>query len=142
MFDALREFYSPAFFTRVGLRYRDVVQRSKLGLEKSTWSSLLKEHLLGEIAQVGFESLTEEASRNLLLKLPDQNAKVRLQHGFAQLEGSPEQVYLIDCDFFVDRTEAANIDVALQYFHDKAARFFRWCISDSLHQRMEPELVV
>lgn len=135
---ALQDLYSPPFFTRVGLRYRDIIQRSKLGLSEMNWSTLLKPHILAEIAQDGFETRTEEALRNVLLKLPDQGAKVRLQHGFAEVEGSPEQVYLIDCDFFVERTEAANVDSALQYFHGNAARFFRWCITDSLHQAMAP----
>lgn len=138
---ALQDLYRPPFFTRVGLRYRDIIQRSKLGLGETNWSSLLKPHILAEIAQDGFETRTEEALRNVLLKLPDQGAKVRLQHGFAEVEGSPEQVYLIDCDFFVERTEAANVDSALQYFHGNAARFFRWCITDSLHQAMAPQPV-
>jgi uncharacterized protein (TIGR04255 family) len=133
--------YAPSFVTRVGLRYRDVIQRSKLGLENTSWSSLLKPHVLAEIAQENIESLTEEASRSLLLRLPERNAKVRLQHGFAQIEGSPEQVYLIDCDFFVERTETANVSDSLQYFHGNAAHFFRWCISESLHQAMDPKPV-
>ncbi|MBL8962502.1 MAG: TIGR04255 family protein [Phycisphaeraceae bacterium] len=137
-FAALNELYSPQFYTRVGLRYRDIIQRSNLGLVERPWTGLLEPHVLAEIAQPGFEARTEEAFRNVLLKLPDQGAKVRLQHGFAEVEGSTEQVYLIDCDFFVERTEIANVDGALQYFHGNAARFFRWCISDSLHQAMEP----
>lgn len=140
-FTALCDLYAPKFFTRVGLRYRDIIQRSKLGLGETPWSTLLKPHVLAEVAQPGFEARTEVASRDLLLKLPGHGAKVRLQHGFAQIEGSPEQIYLIDCDFFVERTEAAHVDSALQYFHGNAARFFRWCITDSLHQAMEPRPV-
>lgn len=140
-FSALRDIYSPPFFTRVGLRYRDVIQRSTLGLGDEPWSSLLQPHVLAEIAMQGLESWAEEASRNLLLKLPYQEAKVRLQHGFAQLEDSPELAYLIDCDFFVERTEAGNVDGALQYFHANAARLFRWCITDKLHRAMDPRPV-
>lgn len=138
---ALNSCYQPPFFTRVGLRYRDIIQRSALNLGQANWSTLLKPHILAEIAQDGFESRTEEAHRNALFRLPDLGAKVRLQHGFAELDGSTEQIYLIDCDFFVERTETINVDGALQYFHGNAARFFRWCITDSLHKAMHPRPV-
>lgn len=137
-YSALRDLYAPRFLTRVGLRYRDMIQRSKLGLENTGWTTLLKSHVLAEIAQNGFEARTEEAVRNLLVKLPEGGAKVRLKHGFAEIEGSSEQVYLIDCDFFVERTEVTNATSALDYFHGNARRFFRWCVSDSLHTAMGP----
>lgn len=134
--------YAPPYYTRVGLRYQDVIQRSKFGLGDASWNTLLKPHVLAEVAEPGFETRTEEAFRNVLFGLPEHNAKVRLQHGLAGIEGSTESVYLIDCDFFVERTEIADVDGALQYFHGNAARFFRWCITDALHKAMLPGPVV
>lgn len=139
---AFGEIYRPAFLTRVGLRYRDTIQRSKLGLLGAPWSSLLKRHVLGELSEPDIEGRTIEAVRNLLLSLPERNAKVRLQHGFAEIEGSNEQSYLIDCDFFVERTEVNHADDTLQYFHSNAASYFRWCITEKLHNAMEPKPVV
>lgn len=138
---ALRSFfeiYTPPFLVRIGLRYRDVIQRSKLDLEDVPWSELLAEHVLGELAVSGVGERAIECSRNLVLRLPEQTAKVRLQHGFAELEGIDEQCYLIDCDFWVDRTEVANANDSLQYLHHQAARCFRWCIEPKLHKAMEP----
>ena len=139
--EAIVELYRPPFFTRVGLRYRDMIQRSKLGLGGVKWSTLLKPQVLGELGQPGIEDQTTEVFRNLLLGLPERGAKVRLQHGFAQFEGGNEQSYLIDCDFFVDRTEASHVADTLGYFNSNAARFFRWCITDRLHQAMDPQPV-
>jgi uncharacterized protein (TIGR04255 family) len=138
---ALGELYQPPFYTRVGLRYRDLIQRSKVGLDGDKWSALLAPHVLAEIAERDFEDRTEQAFRNILLKLPEHGARVRLQHGFAEVDGSSEQTYLIDCDFFVDKTEVENASGALNYFHDNAARFFRWCITPKLHNAMEPRSV-
>lgn len=138
---AFVELYTPPFFIRVGLRYRDIIQRSKLGLADAPWSTLLKPHVLGELGQPGIEDRTIEAFRNLLLGLPQRSAKVRLQHGFAQVEGSNEQSYLIDCDFFVDRTEVSNVADTLGYFNSNAASYFRWCITDRLHRAMDPQPV-
>lgn len=138
---ALMDLYKPGFFTRVGLRYRDIIRRSELGLGDSKWSSLLRPPVLAEIAEHRLEDLAIEASRNVLLKLPDQNAKVRLQHGLAEIEDTGEQAYLIDCDFFVERTEIGDASTALEYFHGNAARFFRWCITPTLHEAMVPARV-
>ena len=46
-YDALIQVYSPAFFTRIGLRYIDVFRRSVLGLEEANWNELLKPFVLG-----------------------------------------------------------------------------------------------
>lgn len=135
--NAFVELYEPPFFTRIGLRYRDLIRRSALDLNNVPWHELLKDHVLGELAVVRERAM--EAARNLLLSLPERGAKVRLQHGFAEVEGSTEQCYLIDCDFFVERTEVNLVHPTLAYLHDHAARYFRWCITDRLHEAMEPE---
>lgn len=43
----LLEIYKPAFFERVGLRYVDAFQRSKLGLQSSSWAELIQPFALG-----------------------------------------------------------------------------------------------
>jgi uncharacterized protein (TIGR04255 family) len=47
---AFSEVYSPPFFTRVGLRYQDIISREALGLAKKAWSSLLVPELVGPLA--------------------------------------------------------------------------------------------
>lgn len=36
------DIYKPKFYTRIGLRYKDIIIRSKLGLEDKKWTELLK----------------------------------------------------------------------------------------------------
>ena len=43
---AFQETYEVPFYTRVGLRYIDVIQRSVLGLSNEKWSDLVKPHVL------------------------------------------------------------------------------------------------
>jgi uncharacterized protein (TIGR04255 family) len=136
---AFLDLYKPPFFTRIGLRYQDIIERSKLKLDGIKWSALLKPEVLGELREAGIEGQAVEAFRNLLLTLPERNAKVRLQHGFAEIEGSKEQAYLIDCDFFVERTEIGDANQILEYFHGNAASYFRWCITEKLHSAMDPQ---
>src|SRR5437016_5486281 len=47
-FKALCEIYRPTFFARIGLRYKDVIRRSKLGLEGIPWSELLNPYIAAE----------------------------------------------------------------------------------------------
>lgn len=137
-FEALMKYYSPPFLARVGLRYRNVIQRSKLNLQEANWRDLLSAPILAELADTDIEGRAREVFRNLVIALPERDALLRLQHGFAELEGSKEQSYLIDCDFFVERTEPQHVTETLAYFHSIAARCFRWCITERLHQAMEP----
>jgi uncharacterized protein (TIGR04255 family) len=99
---ALIEVYSPSFFSRIGLRYRDLIDRGRLGLKDVPWSRLLKEH-----------GLPEESEDQLL--------------------------YLIDSDFsFNGRTEVNDAIAKLDTFNRKSGRLFRWCITQELHDSMEP----
>lgn len=139
--DAFVELYQPPFFIRIGLRYKNLIRRLVLGLNDAPWHRLLSEHVLGELKVEGVRERAVEAARNLLVRLPERGAKVRLQHGFAQIEGSDEQCYLIDCDSFVARTEVKDANDAIAYLHGHAARYFRWCISDELHAAMVPQPV-
>lgn len=137
---ALLEIYRPAFFTRVGLRYQNLVQRSKLGLGDQPWSSLLKPQIAGLFTipdlQVG------EALSVASIRLPQEDGLVRIRHGLAQAVGASEECYLIDSDFFTERrTNAEHTFRTLDYFNSQSGRLFRWCIDDRLHIAMEPKQV-
>ena len=47
---ALVEVYKPPYFSRVGLRYRDRIDRKSLGLEAVAWGDLLRDEVAGELA--------------------------------------------------------------------------------------------
>lgn len=136
--DAFVELYEPPFIVRIGLRYKNLIHRAVLGLSDVPWNELLSPPILGELAVDGVREHAVEAARNLLVTLPEREAKVRLQHGFAQIEGSEEQCYLIDCDFFIERSDVNHAHSAIAYLHQHAARYFRWCITDRLHKAMVP----
>lgn len=136
--DALIEIYKPSFFVRAGLRYQDLIRRSDIGLKDRPWNELLTKHVLGELAVDDIGERAVEARRTLRLKLPEHDAQVRLQHGFAETEGNKETCYLIDCDFYSGRTEINNARATMEYLHAQAAKYFRGCITDRLHNALEP----
>lgn len=143
IFNALNEIYKPSFFIRVGLRYRDVIRRSKIGLstEEDLWAGLLNPLVIGALGSPDLGTAIEEFSNNLVVKLENGNGLVRIRHGLAEAKDNKEECYLIDCDYFSDdKTEVNNVIQRLDRFNGEERKFFRWCINDKLHQAMDPTL--
>lgn len=135
----LQEMYEPAFFTRVGLRYQDLIKRSALGLQDKSWGALLRPRIAGLLAEGEPEGAVREALSQVLLEFPGGAGKLRLRHGLAR---DGEECYLIDSDFFQDvKTEIDDALGKLDWFNQQARRFFRWCITDELHRALGPESV-
>jgi uncharacterized protein (TIGR04255 family) len=137
--EALMEVYAPPFFTRLGLRYQNVIQRSVLGLPDTPWSELLKPYILGELSFPDLAAATTTSFRQTIFRLTEPGSQVRLLHGLAFFEDSGEQNYAIDSDFFTDQnTEPQSAANTLNPFNVQAGRLFRWCITNTLHEAMGP----
>jgi uncharacterized protein (TIGR04255 family) len=133
----LERIYRPAFYTRVGLRYRDVIRRSSLGLQDVPWAQLLAPFVAAELSTEIGERVGENA--HVALIALEQPGSVRLRHGLLKPDQSGEQSYAIDSDFFTaERTELGDANRRLDYFNQQAARLFRWCITPRLHNAMGP----
>ena len=131
--------YSPGPFTRIGLRYRNTLVRSELGLTGTPWSELLTPEVAAEFGASGIASEVAEAVHRVLLNLPQGGGQVNLRHGTGRDDADDEEVYLIDCDFFTDqKTEHENATTLLDRFNRFAHNIFRWCIKDRLYDAMEP----
>lgn len=131
--------FQPGFYSRVGLRYRDVIRPAALGLEGTPWHELLGRHVAGELASPAVTDDIEEVTRQVLFKLPGRG-KVRLQHGTGVDDKTKERVYYIDFDLFVDgaRTPPGEVTEVLDGLHDQGRRLFHWAISKRLHEALRP----
>ncbi len=144
LMSALVEIYRPAYFSRLGLRYVDVIARELLGLSGTHWRDLVAPQVLGELGNSELEGRTEEAGRQLRIKDLD-NVGVLLQHGLAFTENAKpgENGYVIDIDVY-ESGQISN-DGALakfRHFNSTAGRAFRWCITDKLHDALVPRSIV
>jgi uncharacterized protein (TIGR04255 family) len=102
--------------------------------------NLLKPHIAAELA-TDLAGNVKEAEHVVLIAL--EHGNVRVRHGLTKPAGSEEQSYTIDADFFAgDRTELKDADDRLDFFNQQAARLFRWCISDRLHEAMGPHAIM
>ena len=136
--EPLLQLYSPNFFVRLGLRYRNLIRRSRLGLRDTDWSELLNPWILGAYSSPDIKDDIETNSLQMQIRLPEYGGKVLVSCG-AVNAGPPDEVcYLIDADFFIGpqnelHTEPGHALQRLEFLNIQSHRFFRWCIRDALH---------
>lgn len=137
--------YKPSFYTRIGLRYQDLVIRSKLGIEDKTWSELIAKHVASELHEPNFSPSIQTIMKSLVLRT--EVGQINLNHGLVNVKEAQsdnnEVAYLFDADFYTEQKIEGNRDVwnLLNQFNKSAGRLFRWSITDSLHNAMQPQPV-
>src|SRR5260370_15932652 len=137
-FSALLEHYKPAFLSRIGLRYRDLICRSDLGLDNVPWNELLRAELAGEFHSPIASNITI-AAHQIDLSLSGGRAQALIQHGITPRQNN-EICYYIDNDFSTEERKETNYAMeTLDYFSKHSWRLFRWCIADRLHNAMGPQ---
>lgn len=137
---AFREIYSPQYFKRVGLRYIDVIQRSKLSLDEVEWKDLLQPYILGFNSIPDIASRVKSMSSRHEVLLSDEKSIVGIVTKFVKPLTREEICFMIDSDFFID--EHLSFEKAIEkidFFNKQASRLIRWCITEKLHKAMEPE---
>jgi uncharacterized protein (TIGR04255 family) len=140
--DALLDIYAPSWFSRIGLRYQDLIRRSALNLADRPWSELLKPPITGMLSAGDLNATVEQTLTQSVVKLPNEQGYINLRHGLLQTADNSETCYLIDNDFFTDKqTRSADVYDKLDFFNQQSGRLFRWCITEALDAAMDPELV-
>jgi uncharacterized protein (TIGR04255 family) len=140
-FEALCKVYSPNYFSRVGLRYIDVIRRSKLELTDIDLKELLSPYISGPLNSADVGPFVKNFESKYEINLVDGLGIARIIAKFVEFkEENNEICFMIDSDF--SRKEKINIASALELldsFNLKAHRLFRWCITDKLHKAMGPK---
>lgn len=138
----LLEVYAPAFITRVGLRYQNVIDRELLDLEGCTWNNLIEGYVLGPLAKNTVADAVAEHRNTLVVRLEGQNNFVRLEHGLVT-DGDSDSAsvcYKLDNDLYSQEEAQANAEYLTQkldYLNAANRRLFNWCITDRLRSAME-----
>lgn len=137
--NVLRDVYRPASFSRVGLRYVNVIQRTELGIDGKPWSELIQPPMAGEFTDNRIADRIQHATREVSIRLDHRESKVVIRHGIVFSDPGREQCFMIDSDFFVEAPrETDDAEQVLDDFHKRAGHLFRWSISDRLHEALEP----
>ena len=139
----LIDVYAPTFITRVGLRYRNVIDRNELNLKDSLWRDLVAPYVLGPLAKETVANAIAEHRNVTVFKLNEDNDFVRLEHGLVTETtlNSSEHLYLLDNDLYSEKETSANAEyltAKLNYYNEVNRGLFDWCITEELRCAMEP----
>ncbi|UVE54302.1 TIGR04255 family protein [Burkholderia sp. EMB26] len=143
--------YPNAVPKRLGLRYKDLIERENLNLAGVPWHELVKPFLLGPLAP---NALVDEFAPddgdvgNMLsqsiLRLDD--CMLLLQSSMLWSIDRQRRAFLIDADFFTEDAicadmvrDSAVIRDTLEKLHNNAGALFRRCITGRLHDALSPQ---
>lgn len=145
---ALIQLYQPAYFTRVGLRYINAIDRAALGLEDCLWRELIQPGYLALLAdEDAQESAFSKCELSASLNLPG-GAKANVKSGPGTLrkvnnrtkEATETRVFMLDLDVYMDgKTPLGQTAPALNIVHGNAGSLFRGAVTDTLLDAMGPE---
>jgi uncharacterized protein (TIGR04255 family) len=137
-FNALLEFYSPPYISRVGLRYIDIIKRSDLALDQADWSELVQVCTLGFKIDPEIKNEIETSETKHIITLDKPNCKARVIT--AIIEKDDEECFMVDTDYYSERKyEIAEVFDILDYFHLQASNLIQWLIKKPLHTAMRPK---
>ena len=133
--------YHPSFYSRIGLRYVDIIDKANIGLSEATWDSLINPAVIGMLGAPDVGDRVREISSIVLIELDDEVVRgggVRVRHGLVKAEDDRE-VYKIDVDSFTaERSGSKDVLRILDIFNRLAGNFFRWAITDKLRDALGP----
>ncbi|WP_118857095.1 TIGR04255 family protein [Sphingomonas mesophila] len=140
---ALLSSYSVPFFSRIGLRYLDVISRAKLGIPDARWSDLIRASALGLLAEddIPIADVLELNAATVLSLEDDAKGIFRTTLGKHEKTGD-ETVFVIDSDLFCDEVRIKGNDDAIavcRRLNKISGRAFRWFLEDELHRRLDPK---
>ena len=133
--DALQAIYAPAFCTRIGLRYQDILDPQAIGLESVPWSELLHPAIAGALGaedEIGAAVMGFGGAVEIRIEDVAQGA-VRLQYGLVQTPPNHPARFALDADFYSnERTPIDRVPEILDRFNHIAGNLFRWAITEWL----------
>jgi len=133
--------YKPAFYSRIGLRYQDLIVRSKLNIDNN-WVELIPDYIAPEFHSSEIADSVIAFTKAVVIDL--NSSKVIFRHGLVEARDTEESIgepaYLLDADFFIEEKveRGKNVWEILDHYNQSARRLFRWSITEKLHLAMEP----
>jgi len=152
LYEVYKKWFSGAKTIRLGLRYKDIIDRETLNLAGCPWHELIEPFLLGALAFGAFaddEVITEDHVRSSLtqaaVKLDECSLGLNSALMRATLEPS-KTIFLIDADFFKTADSGSELAAThtqlkqnLNVLHEHAGALFRRGIKERLHDALGPK---
>ncbi len=137
--DALAKIYSPAFYSHVCLRYRNMIRRESLQLQGVPWSALIESWVCGPLGQQDMAAGVESVFNKWLIKFPEKGVHVEATTGLADEQPSKLKVFIIETHTYTnEQTGVSDVLQRLDGINQYAGQFFRLCITERLHMALDP----
>ncbi len=137
------EIYEPPYFTRIGLRYRDIANRTFLPHTRKGVEAFIPRYIFPELF---IPIATDIKSLEKISQFNDGNVKANVLHVLSAVSGKfgqnqlvNEKSYIIDVDCFLEnKTEGINnVLTKCDIFKRLSWNIFQWSITDDLREAME-----
>ncbi|MCK4841961.1 MAG: TIGR04255 family protein [Methylococcales bacterium] len=140
--DTFNKVYEPSYFSRTGLRYRNIVNDKALLIKEKSVRDFVPDYIFPELNQP-----IEEDSNTLekTTLFDDGNIKANVAHTLAKVSGDfgKKQItdiesYIIDIDCFSENKiqGISNVLTRCDTFKETEWNIFQWSITDELRQSM------
>ncbi|WP_349041461.1 TIGR04255 family protein [Agrobacterium sp. SORGH_AS 787] len=139
---ALLKCYKISNFSRIGLRYRDIIDPQEINLGEFAWGELIKPVLLGIYDDPALSDTVVDHTASAATFAVD-DFRINLQTSFL-VNQNKQKAFLIDSDFYQTVSSPAGVDNALgvlSRLHQYSGPVFRFCITEKLHHALGPEPV-
>lgn len=136
------EIYEPSYFTRIGLRYQDIANRTFLPHMRKEVVDFIPEHIFPELST---PVATDIKTLDKICQFSDGNVKATVVHVLSEVSGkfgqkqlTNEKSYIIDVDCFVEsKIEGINdVFTKCDIFKQLGWNIFQWSITDALRETM------
>lgn len=142
---AFSSIYSIRSAQRLGLRYRNVIERTKLNLANISWSELIQSPVVGMFSSGNLSSSGKVKEEDILSSIAQtqinlDTCKLLLQTALVRNRQQTETAFLIDGDYYVDSLTVTDsaLKKNLEALHANAGAVFRGCITSRLHTALRP----
>jgi len=141
VFASFSSVYNPQLFSRLGLRYRDIIDRAAIGISEATpWDRLINADLLKPFTLFS-EGLADNPHYTAAINLEVDEAALTIAFGFVQGAVDKKVAFLIDTDCYVDPARlrtGAEVRSTLEVLHKYTSLAFGSAITDELHAALQP----
>lgn len=131
------DIYKVPFYTRCGLRYKDIITKSRYGHSDKKWAELIKPNVIGIAADI-----EDERIESFSLDTEYKQTESTYTHNvfrFVHYDGSEELSLLLDCDYYSkEQTEKSNVKNLLDNLHSHSSNFLSNSITPLLEDAMKP----
>lgn len=140
--ESFNTIYEPSYFTRIGLRYRDIANETFLSHRTVDVKDFIPEYIFPELSIL---KIKEIKSLQKVSRLDDGDVNANVVHVLSEVSGKfgkhqleNEESYIIDIDCFVESRIEGITDVVNKCptFKRLIWNIFQWSITDKLREAM------